>query len=408
MKGFRFITLTLLLCFNSILLWSQMNYESTKKLASEKLFESALKNCEIVLGQNPQNTDFLNLRAWIYSQQGQYTEAIKNYLSVLEIDPKNYDALSGISRAYLWSGLADQSLEVVNTLIRTHPQDLDLLWLKVQSLVELNQFTEAVNFLDQLMIINPDYPNAISLRKSIIKKARTVYVSYNHSIQSFESFYNTLELNQLGISKNQSWGSVGFRIQKGVRSEARGWQYEFESYPRLWKGAYGHFNLGISNGSVFSEFIYGLEINQNLFKIAGVGLGYRSMKFPLETVNMIKISSELYINSYRIAPSFYQTFGQNGSDYTFIVDFRRYFNKSSDFATILFGNGFLPGNQNLINALDQNYLLKNKLLTLGFQKEILNGPVLSVNLTRVKNELPFDQSNFVKGFFYNLGLNVPF
>lgn len=392
----------------SIQIYGQSNYSKARELALNGVYDPAIQLCISALKENPKNVDFNNLQAWIFSLKGENQKAALLYSTSLDLDPNNYDALEGIIRSYQKSKDYNKSLEYSNIAISNFPKNTTFLWFKIQSLSLLNQPTEALYFIDQYLNIDPSDEKAKTLRASLKDKALIHKISIGYTRDSYKEHYDPLNNFQAEYQSLKNWGTLAIRIQTAQRNTKKGYQYELESYPRFWKGSYGFVHLAISNKTIFPNFRYGLDLNQSIFKTYGIGIGIRSLHFSEETVNLFKVTAEKYIKSFRLEATVYKGPSDFGNTYTYIASIRNYFNKSTDYIYITFGNGISPDTQGRLSNSGDIYKLKNKQFIAGFRAEIFNKTIIFSNLVLLENELPFDLGNSVIGHQLNVGFQFKF
>ncbi len=392
----------------SVQLYGQSNYSKARELALNGVYDQAIQLCMTTLKETPNNLDINNLQAWIYSLKGENHMAIELYKTSLDLDSNNYDALEGIIRTYQKTKEYDKSLKYSNIAVKNYPRNTTFLWFKIQNLNFLNQPTEALYFIDQFLNIDPSNENAKDLRAFLKDQALTHIISIGYTRDSYEDYYDPLNNVQAEYQSLTSWGTLSVRIQTAQRNSQKGYQYEIESYPRFWKGSYGFVHLALSNKTIFPNFRYGLDINQSFLKTFGAGIGFRSLHFSKETVNLLKVTVEKYFKSYRLEATLFKGPSDYGNTYTYLASVRNYFNKSTDYIYITFGNGISPDTQGRLSYSGEIYKLKNKQFIAGFRAKIFKNTIMFSNLVLLENELPFDLGNSVIGHQLNIGYQFKF
>lgn len=387
----------------SVHIYGQSNYLKAKELALNGVYDQAIELCMTTLKKTPNNVDINNLQAWIYSLKGENQKTIELYKTSLDLDSNNYDALEGIIRTYQKTKEYDKSLAYSNIATSNYPRNTTFLWFKIQNLNFLNQPTEALYFIDQFLNIDPSNENAKDLRASLTDQALTHNISIGYTRDSYEDYYDPLNNVQAEYQSLTTWGTLSVRIQTAQRNSQKGYQYEIESYPRFWKGSYGFVHLALSNKTIFPNFRYGLDINQSFLKTYGAGIGIRSLHFSEETVNLFKVTAEKYFKSFRLEATVFKGPSDYGNTYTYLASIRNYFNKSTDYIYITFGNGISPDTQGRLSNSGEIYKLKNKQFIAGFRAEIFKNTIMFSNLVLLENELPFDLGSSVIGHQLNIG-----
>lgn len=405
MRKLVIIMILLLINFNS---YCQTNYSSIKKLALTGYLNDAIQECEKVLKNNPKNIDFTNLLAWINNLQSNHNIAIELYHYSLDLDQDNYDALEGLARTYLKTAQFELSLKYSNRATLIYPENTTFLYLKSQSLYALKQPSEALFYLNKLLIKEPSNKGAKVMLNTIKDKAKINQISFGFYSETYQKYYNPLALYQLEHSTLTNFGTVTLRVQKAQRDIQKGHQYELESYPRFWKGSYGYIHLAFSNNLIFPKYRYGLDLNQSVFKTYGIGIGIRSLHFTNDDVKLYKLSIEKYIKSLRFEATVFKGPNKNGSSYTYLTNVKKYFNRSSDYVYITFGNAVSPDIQGRLSYSGTIYRLKSKQMLFGFQAEIIKNTIFYCNMNLINNELPFDLGSYVNGRQLTIGSRLKF
>ena len=113
----------------------------------------------------------LNGIAAAYYHLNNFGSSILHYEKVLEIDPTNYDALNGIILSHIANNEMqevakyDKRLEESNLKQQIIDNLLDEEW----ELAKRNQNTEALRFVDVILIMDPANGDALQLEKEIVK-----------------------------------------------------------------------------------------------------------------------------------------------------------------------------------------------------------------------------------------------
>lgn len=400
-------------CVLVVMLFSYMNvmgqsYEGVKTLALKGQLEQALEQCDMVLSRTPGNIDFINLRAWIFSRRGAIQKSIEAYTKALQINPVDYDALEGVIRGYYRISNFQESLGYANKAIINFPNEVVFLLLKSQNLKALDNYDEALFFVNRSLNLDPDNPEAISLRNSLKSTSNLNQLSVGFTGESYQNYYSSIQNYSLEYSKTTNWGALTLRVQNAQRGLLNGMQYEIESYPRFGKGSYGFIQVAVSNQNLFPTYRYGFDFNHMISKTFGMGVGIRSMHFQSTSIDLIKITAEKYYKSFRFEASLFSGPGTYGTTQTFLMNVRNYFNKSTDFLSLTFGNAISPDAQGRLSDLGSVYKLKSNQLLVGSQVGLGNHFIVYTYINFINNELPFEFGTFVQGQQWSLGSRFRF
>ncbi len=99
----------------------------------------------------------------------QFEQAIKYYLQLLEADESHTDALSDLSFIYYQKQQFSTSLAYSEKAVNSAPTDLDVRFNHCLVLAALNRKQDAIDNLNKILVINPDYAKAKYLKQQIDK-----------------------------------------------------------------------------------------------------------------------------------------------------------------------------------------------------------------------------------------------
>lgn len=111
---------------------------------------------QIQANKNPHNAEWYFYIGTIYESQDIYREAISYYFKANERECSSY-LLYRISRCYFQLGYYQQALVYVNKAIDIDEKDEDLVLLKGDIYNEMGNQAEAINVMDQYIIMMPEY-----------------------------------------------------------------------------------------------------------------------------------------------------------------------------------------------------------------------------------------------------------
>jgi YaiO family outer membrane protein len=115
-----------------------------------------------------------------------------------------------------------------------------------------------------------------------------------------------------------------------------------ELYPHLWKKAYGYIDILFSPEAIhYPNSSYTLELYQSFLGSAEISLGYRRMNFEIEPVNVFLGSVGYYVGNYYPYVRWYYTPEDEGNNFSWFVNLRRYFTKNN-YLALGYGQGSRP------------------------------------------------------------------
>ena len=143
--------------------WGLLRRRDQDKKLSRFLsrFESGrvAKDYKSVLSIQPDSTDSLMLLASIYYKSGEYTEAIKIYLALLEIladKTVRVDVMVLLGRTYHKAGFMKRSRDILLDALRIKARNSDALELLLVIYEQMREFNSALEVLDALEELGRD------------------------------------------------------------------------------------------------------------------------------------------------------------------------------------------------------------------------------------------------------------
>lgn len=401
----------LTLCFITVVFSVQcikaqeiISYQTAKTKAEKGLYQEALNDCNQLLERNPKNSDVINLKAWIYSTQEEYSSATKLYNQSLDLDRKNYDALTGLINLYSWQDKLLLALERSNQSLIFYPKDSNFTMLKITILERLKAFDQTNSLIQEYLRSNPSNPTIESIIERLKNKTKTNSIAYRYTVESYKDYYNSTHSKRYEYSHLSSLGPIIIRYTSAKRNKLMGNLFELEAYPKLWKGAYSYINIGLSDNVIFPNKKIGFDLYQTITKSLGFSIGRRHFVFPTQSINLTKFSIEKYIRKYRIEASVFRTPLTHGFSYNYLIHIRHYLKTSDDFIYLIWGKGVNPDIQGRLNPQGDIHKLNTGQSIIGYQSRISNSIGLFAQASLLKNELSFDLNNYVKGSILSMGI----
>jgi protein O-GlcNAc transferase len=117
-----------------------------------------------VLQISPRNFDAVHLLGVIYLQRGERPEAVRQIDLALKINPKSAAAHNNRANALKEMGQLDEALESYNQAIRLKPDYFEALSNRGDTLNELKRFDQALASCDAAVRVRPDYADAFNNR----------------------------------------------------------------------------------------------------------------------------------------------------------------------------------------------------------------------------------------------------
>jgi tetratricopeptide (TPR) repeat protein/Zn-dependent protease len=120
-------------------------------------YDRALSDCQITLAQAPDNPISLELHGQILTGLGQYEAAIAVYEPLLENYPDYYWVRLQIGQLYGQLEQPEAELAAYETVLLERSDDVDVLYLKALTLIELGRSDAAQTVLGAILAIAPDH-----------------------------------------------------------------------------------------------------------------------------------------------------------------------------------------------------------------------------------------------------------
>ena len=126
--------------------------------------DQAKKNYKEILQLHPKNFDALHLLATVYAQQHKLTKAISFFDLALKINPNHASSLNNRGNALRELKHLKQALDSYNQAIAIKPNYAEALNNRGAVLYDLKYFKQALNSYEQALNIKPDYAESFNNR----------------------------------------------------------------------------------------------------------------------------------------------------------------------------------------------------------------------------------------------------
>lgn len=135
--------------------------------------DSLLSSLEQKLQSNPEDKQGWTVLARTYQQLGRYSDSVKAYKTLLELDPKNPDVYAGLADASaLQAGgiLAGQPASYVHEALKLDAQHAQALWLAGLAEVQDGNHAPALEYWDRLMPLLAEFPQQQAELRDVIRQ----------------------------------------------------------------------------------------------------------------------------------------------------------------------------------------------------------------------------------------------
>jgi YaiO family outer membrane protein len=161
--------------------------------------------------------NYHNGAGYYYKKIGNITNALREFERVLEIDPKNQEAIRGSMTTQLQMGDGQNSLSIINRVLADQPNNYEYLMKKVGVLQDLKRYAEALDVLQQII---RKYPNDSKARQLEID-LKLEAARYFKSTDPYFQYQSVLEKSPNNTEALQN--VINIAISRGLYDDALHW-----------------------------------------------------------------------------------------------------------------------------------------------------------------------------------------
>jgi YaiO family outer membrane protein len=292
----------------------------------------------------PKNSDVILFMARIHTWKGQYAEALARYREVQEFAPDNEEALVGTADVAARQRDYARALPILQQVLEKNPRNADAYFhLGLLYQWEGNRGKARENF-DKAVALAPgneDY--RLFLTSATPRLQRKDEIRYGHEVENWSDGRPDFQNDRLALHLDlpRDAGVLILKYNQTHRFSETDRQFGVEAYPRLWKKAYGRFELDYGTQAViFPRWSYLGEVYQGFLSAAEASVGLWGMQFPDRHVTVVVGSLGYYLGSFY--PYVRMNLSDNGGNHLFswVLNVRRYFS-DENFVYAGYGQGSL-------------------------------------------------------------------
>ncbi len=307
--------------------------------------DKALSTLDRMLLLYPENIDLLLFQSRIQAWEGKYKEAESGFGQVLMMEPENKEALLGLAETKSWQGKYRESAEKYREILGMDPENADIHFRIGRVYQWSGNYQKAEEYYRKAIQLDPENVEF----KEALENARPLFnqnfeLRYQYRNEGFSDARKNYIDHRLVFSLkiSPSLGSLHLKYGQTSRFDSRDTQFGIELYPHLWKRAYGFLDLNYSPEAIlFPRTSYLLEVYQGMFGSAELSVGYRRMNFEDEAVSVFLGSVGYYAGNYFPFFRWYYTPEEEGTNFSWFMNVRRYFSKDS-YLAVGYGRGTRP------------------------------------------------------------------
>ncbi len=308
-------------------------------------WSKALDLLERMLELYPQNLDLMLFRSRVLSWEGHYDKAEAGYEEILRIDSENTEAMTGLAELKSWQKKYADAIEDYQKILRFEPDNQDI-YFRIGRIYQWDgNFAKAKQFYAKACELDPEnaeYRWALKSANPIFTNNYELRYQYKNEGFSDERGNYIDHHVVFSIKISPDIGSLHLKYNQTQRFGERDSLFGLELYPHLWKKAYGYVDLNYSPEAVhYPRTSYLFEVYQSFLDAAEISLGYRRMNFENEAVPVYLGSVGYYMGNYYPFVRWYYTPEEEGTNFSWFVNVRRYFTKDN-YVALGYGQGSRP------------------------------------------------------------------
>jgi len=295
-----------------------------------------------LLVEHPADADLIVFRGRLLCWRGDLDGAEKAFRRAHETEPRSADALAGLADVASWRGEYDAALVLARQALDLDADHAGALFRVGSVLLWQGDYGRARGYLARASDLEPgnaDFRRALDRAVPLFVRKAEIWLSgRNEHWSDGRSDYGDLDLAVLfGLFDDRA--KFVARMGRSWRAGGDDDRIGLEAYPRLWKGAYGYFDLSLAPGARFlpTSSVHA-EIYQALLARYEASLGFRRIGSALGDVSLAVASAAAYLGPWY--PNLRVTWAdaQAGTSFTWMTCLRRYFAGAS-YAWAGFGRG---------------------------------------------------------------------
>lgn len=323
----------------------EFNFILARALAYSRQWDRGLDLLGSMLELYPQNLDLLLFRARILAWKGAFEEADAGFIQVLSLEPENKEAMIGRAEIASWKKKFASAKENYKRILALYPDDPDILYRIGRVCLWEGNYPDARFYYKKAKELDPGNPTY----KKALKNAHPDFVNnfelrYQYRNEGFsDERGNYIDHHLvLGVKISQEIGFLHLKYNQTQRYSRQDSQFGVEIYPHLWQRAYGYIDLNYSPDAVhFPRASFLFEVYQSFLRTAEISMGYRKMDFDDKKVSVYLGSIGYYMGHFYPYLRWYYTPEEEGINFSWFVNVRRYFTKDS-YLALGYGQGSRP------------------------------------------------------------------
>ena len=321
------------------------NFILSRAYAYSGHLDKALEIMDKMLDLHPENTDFILFHSRIHAWKDEFVEAETGFKKALALDPNNTEALIGLAEVNSWSKDYENAVSTYHKILQYDSENPDIHFRMGRVYQWEGNYSKARKYFRRACELAPEnieYRRALkSAHPDFTNNHELRYQYQNQGFSDKRGHYIDHHL-VFSIRVSPDIGFLHLKYNQTQRYGEQDSQFGIELYPHLWQKAYGYIDLNISPKAVYyPRTSYIFEVYQGLLHSAELSIGYRRMNFENEAVSVYLGSIGYYVGNYYPFLRWFYTPEDEGNNFSWFVNVRRYFTKDN-YLALGYGQGSRP------------------------------------------------------------------
>lgn len=306
-----------------------------------------------------------------YNKSEKFDSALIEFNKVLEIAPRDSNALSLSANSLLALNDDDSALNVTNRALRYYPGNEHFTFKRAVILEKMKEYALASLAADSVAKMSPTPDNIdFADRIKALSLKNQFGVMFVYTMFDSASAVSRASIGTLQYMRYIKRGSFGFRLNMAGRPNGTGLQLEGDLNYIHNKKWYSYATAGIANDLVFPSLRLGYSINHNFWRNYTAELGLRYLQFDSIDVQLLAVVASLtrYFNDFWLTGRYYPIIFQSRIYHTGVVTARQFITPGTEWVTAAVGVGNSPDEFSRNFQLAENLGLTTYSFSIGYNK----------------------------------------
>jgi YaiO family outer membrane protein len=349
-------------------------FKKARNLSYDGNYAQAKRILIKILEKKPNYYEVRTMLGRTYAWDKQYDMARTELSRVLIEKENDYEALSALYDVEFWTESYSVAADYLKVALGYYPTSEELLLKKAKLQIKLEEKDEAALTLRRILDLNPGNKEALRLMNSLEGRKLNNYIQLSYLSDLFSKNKASEQQSTAEYGHNFSFGQVIGRVLYADKFGHEGFAGEIESYPHITKSMYLDLLVGFSDTlGLFPRRKLMGEIYQKLPAGFEISAGVRNLTYK-NTSNIYTVSLANYYKDYWFSVRAYITPRDSSDDVksdktsgTFQAAIRRYFGSSDNYLGIRAGMGTTPNEAQIADKQFTGNVLFYQTSSLGMQ-----------------------------------------